>query len=55
MQLAEGFKERGGFGGLGGVFDDAVDGGRGTAGDYQHVVFFEVFVRVGVVDVGFYG
>ena len=55
LQLAEGFEERDGLGGLGAVGDDAVDALWGAAGDDEHVVFFEVVVRVGVVDVGFEG
>ena len=55
LQLAEGFEERDGLGGLGAVGDDAVDAFWGAAGDDEHVVFFEVVVGVGVVDVGFDG
>lgn len=52
MQFGEGFEQGDGFG-VGG--DDGVDALRGAAGHDQDVVFFEVVVRVGVIDVGFDG
>ena len=52
MEFGEGFEQGDGFG-VGG--DEGVDAFRGAAGDDQDVVFLEVFVRVGVVDVGFDG
>ena len=52
LQFGEGFEQGDGFG-VGG--DDGVDALRGAAGDDQDVVFLEVVVRVGVVDVGFDG
>ena len=52
LQLGEGFEQRDGFG-VGG--DDGVDPFRGAAGHDQHVVFFEVVVRVRVIDISLDG